>query len=670
MLLLAALLAGACTDVPRDELAERYPGVDQDEPVEVAIDDGETETVEETTTSRAPLPISWFDCPFVTEHDVECGYILIPDRPPVADVAIAFARFRSSNPDKAPDPVVFLHGGPGSSILSDAGDIASRIVDPFIRDRDVIVYDQRGAGLSSPLAPCTDAWRQTDPYFQTDRLHSDITPQYVFELGVCAGRYRGFDEFDLSSYNSAGHTDDLIRLLEALRYQEVNLFGVSYGSRLAQTVLREHPDRVRAAILSGVYPIDENLIGSVPQSFERALTDVFAACADNRDCSTILPDPFATLERVIADLDAEPRVVPIATDIGGVYDLWFAGDEFLALLHRLLYTANGAAVIPDVLAELDAGIDDRLQWLAPMAFTEIGDIVAGLAVQCHEEVPFTTADELQRSADRELFDRIDSLPGIGSGNMVEICESWTAVGQAPPVANEPVVWDAPTLAFAGGFDPITPPEWAEIVVERLPNATLVEVTDRGHDADEGWCARALMSDFIDDPDATLDPSCGQRFEGPLFPNAPLTDATDEVVLTSSPFDVDPTTATTWIDMELPRWPAAGEEGTRTYWRGVDVFDPTVIVVRHGPLDRAFLFSYLRLDPVEQTFQESATPSDVAPGWRRFRYNTVTLDIVSYVLEAPYELTISVVAYAGDLETLERDVIVPMVNSVSASVAEE
>ena len=117
--------------------------------------------------------------------------------------------------------------------------------------------------------------------------------------------------------------------------------------QIAQTVLRDHPEFVRSAILSGVYPIEDNLIGSTPAAFEQAMLEIFAACEADPGCDELLPDPVATLEAWVDRLDIEPAVVP---DVN--------------ILHGLLYSADGASLIPDLLIDLEAGDRDRLERLA------------------------------------------------------------------------------------------------------------------------------------------------------------------------------------------------------------------------------------------------------------------------------------------------------------------
>ena len=484
LLLVLSPLAAACSSVSQQDLAERYGGGTNDAgdaSTLPALEPGDTPPTDGRPVRSTPLQPSWGACPFdEDEIEVECGRITVPsDDPAVDDIQIAFARFNAER-NVADDAVVYLHGGPGGSVLADANWLYTVLVEPFIAERDVIIYDQRGAGESTRVFDAT----ATANFLRREEA-----------LAVCARRIQRQSDLDLSAYGSAVHADDLVDLVRALDYRKVNLYGVSYGSRLAQTVLRDTMEFVRSAILSGVYPIEDNLIGSTPAAFEQAMLEIFAACEADPGCDELLPDPVATLEAWVDRLDIEPAVVPLPWDDQSSFSFNLAGDDLLNILHGLLYSADGASLIPDLLIDLEAGDRDRLERLAVAGFSDPSDVAGYLGAQCREEVPFTSpADRALAEQQTTMWDRINLPPGLLGGDLIEACQPWTEIGTADPIENEPADWPQPTLVMSSG-------------IARLPNATFAFATDRGHDADEGPCAVELMSSFVDDPTAALDLSC-------------------------------------------------------------------------------------------------------------------------------------------------------------------
>ncbi|MEM8707293.1 MAG: alpha/beta fold hydrolase [Actinomycetota bacterium] len=683
VLLAFAVLVAACSSLSQEELADRYrldsnapnelPEPDlasePDEPTdttgEAAVDLSNTPSSDGRPPRATPLDAEFGDCPFdASGLDVECGSILIPSDDDVDDITVSFARFGAPG-DPAPDPVVYLHGGPGGAVLESADRLYDVLVAPFVDRRDVIVYDQRGAGQSSPLPQCTEAWDLDTDFFGLPRLHTDIADDYVEAIVQCGARLQRRADIDLSDYSSAVHADDLLDLTRALGYEQVNLFGVSYGTRLAQTMLRDHPDVVRSVILSGVYPIEGNLIGSTPAAFQQAMERVFAACTADDVCGDLLPDPLATVEAWIDRLDTDPYIVDVPFDERGSFAFSLAGDDLLNILHGLLYTADGAALIPDLFIDLEAGDFDRLERLAPAGIYDTADVAAYLGVQCREEAPFTTPDELELAQRLDtVWDRINLPPGLLSDDLVTICEAWDEIGAAEPLENEPVTWTQPTLVMAGAFDPITPPEWGEALAARLPSATFAFSADRGHDADEGVCGADLMSRFVREPFEPLDVSCTDTNPLPRLMNTNV-EVFDRnaVVLEDSIFDIDPSADVDWIDMRLPDWGADFYDDEEAYWRNVDIYDSTVIVVRSGPFAAEELTWYLPFDVRRPTFTVTDTPAEIGVGWTRQVFRTDSLDIVSYMSNGPIEMNVSVVANDVDIVALERDAIIPMVQSV-------
>ena len=550
-------------------------------------------------------------------------------------------------------------------MLDYADFLTSAIVDPFIDTRDVVLYDQRGAGRSSPLPLCNEALGLDLRFFSGDEPHDEIEPAYITSLDRCAERVERRRDIALSEYNSAVHADDLLDLIRALRFETVNLYGNSYGTRLAQTMMRDHPSRVRSVILSGVYPIEENLVGSVPETFRAALDQIFRTCTDEPACNAQLPDPWAALEAVVTELDESPVVVDLGGIDTGPFTFEVSGDDLVNLLHGLLYTAGGAAIIPDLLIDLTDGHTTRLSRLGAEAIFDTSDVLGFMTVQCREEVPFTTWEQADEATRTDTpWHRVGLAPGLIGGVLLETCPLFPSIGRALPIENEPVTWEQPTLILSGAFDPITPPWWAESVADRLPNATLASFADRGHDSDEGFCAFRLKADFVDDPQAPLDGSCLGSSDALELPNNPerLVSPTD-ATLTTGRFDIDPGSGTDEIDLLLPEWEVDVYTTEHAYWRDLDPFDPTVLVVRAGGWEPDEVLWYLT-DENPSGWDTTPTPDPVSSRWERLVHRTGTVDAVSYVIdEAGISMNISIVAAAVEIDALERAILRPIVASV-------
>jgi len=687
VLVVTAAAATACADVSPEEqtlLEAASDSIDQemfgfDDPDDDPDDDpgdgpddepdeGESwldDDIGEDAERAGPRPeIRQFRCPF--ERDLvtsaRCGKIDVPGRgaDPDYQLEIAFTRFSATgdDADKQPDPVVYLHGGPGGSILDSADFWYETIVAPHIENRDVILYDQRGGGMSSPLPLCREAGLSTDDFYTAHATHESLRDEFLTSLEGCAARLQNRSDVDFTAFNSAANAQDFVDLMWALGIDEFNLHGSSYGTRLAQTIMRDAPDGVRSVVLSGTYPLDANLMGSIPGSLESSLTAVFDGCAASELCGGALPDPWSALETLVEELDNQPLLVETPTSASATFTLAFDGTDLLNGLHSILYANHHAATVPDLLIDWLDGDTRRIERLAQVSIFDHADVAAFVLVQCSDEGAFTTEDLLNRPLQHEFLRAIDLAPSLNGVDSLTICEAWDT-GVTDPVENEPVSWDAPTLLLAGAVDPITPPHWAAELASRLPRGRLVDFADFSHDSDEGWCATSLIAEFVDRPDVLLDTSCAanvpemwvndraERFGGPF-----------ESIDQTYDFDVDGET----VEFPAPPWSGDWRDDARIMWRALDELDPTALIL----LDVGSSY-----DTTEHLGSGIFVPDwELAPrggipaGWTRSVIDSELGLLVSYAHETS-GVELVLVIERDETEDLERAVLVPAAAAIGA-----
>src|SRR5215213_2175161 len=201
---------------------------------------------------------------------------------------------------REPDPLVYFAGGPGSAATEDALGIAGAFAN--IREhRDLLFVDQRGTGKSHPL--------NCDFYNPAD-LQSYLG--YFFPLeDVRKCRPQLEANADLKLYTTTIAMDDMDEVRAALGYEQINLFGGSYGTRAALTYLKRYPKRVRTAILQGVSPANSYLPSDFPLGNERALQGVIAECAADEDCHKAFPNLKEEAQSLLAQLIKGPVEVEI-----------------------------------------------------------------------------------------------------------------------------------------------------------------------------------------------------------------------------------------------------------------------------------------------------------------------------------------------------------------------
>ena len=476
----------------------------------------------DSDSSPGPTPTPWptpvfveGECAFNAPAEITavCGTVAVPQDRSDAESGtfdLAVAVYGSLSDDPPPEPLIYLAGGPGEEVLEALEFTFDDLFRPFLDDRDVIIFDQRGVGASEPAADCAELTR-LDIDLLDDSLGIDDTGLLFIDAAkACFDRLEG-EGVRLDRLTTAESAADVHAIARALGYQTWDLLGISYGTRLAQTVLRDRPEGVRAVILDSVVPLEVDLIAQTPASFDRGLQTLIDACAVDADCTSDYGDLEATLEAAIARLNAASEFGTVTNQLTHEsYDAIATGNVLADQVFQGLYSSQVIPLLPEMIALAGTGEVGLLNLLRSVGVTNAGFLSTGmyLALQCQEEVPFTSESKL-RDASEDLTRIRRWLEGsrpIGN-ELIATCNRWD-LDKADGIENEPVVSDIPTLVLAGAFDPITPPAGGEAVADRLTNASFVLFPDAGHAAlNSGDCAMEIAMAFLREPSAAVDQTC-------------------------------------------------------------------------------------------------------------------------------------------------------------------
>ena len=312
-----------------------------------------------------------------------CGTVTVPEdreKPNGRTIGIFVAVLPANTLTPTPDPFVILAGGPGQA-ASELASFAARL-NEIRRTRDVVLVDQRGTGRSAPLACAAyseeglkEAILETDPVPRAKACASEIAARGV----------------DASRYTTAAFVDDLEAVRVALGAPRWNLWGGSYGTRVALEYVRRHPERTRTVTLDGVAPPDMIISLDIWTSREAALDALVARCRATPACRQAMPDPAATLDEIARKLGTRPREIAIVDPMTGATQRVPASiDTVIGLLQPLLYSAETVALIPALLARARDG-DYAPLVASATAFT--GDLARQMntalhyLVTCAEDVP-------------------------------------------------------------------------------------------------------------------------------------------------------------------------------------------------------------------------------------------------------------------------------------------
>ena len=436
---------------------------------------------------------------------VECGYVQVPesrDDPDGRQVRLLVAVLRSAAGQPRPDPLVVTSGGPGSS----SAGLLSLAHSVYARDRDVVVVEQRGARWSQPWLRCPEVEQTLLAGLRTADPVTAETDREVAAARACASRLRA-EGNDLSAYTTADLAEDLVDVRAALGYEQWNLYGLSYSTRLALTVLRDHPAGLRAVLLDSVSPPElaqyDERIGGLRDGFARLVGD----CAAQTACRRAYPDLQASLVSAARRLDASPLPIDAVSPVTGEpVRLLLTGDDLVSIVFNALYEPAVARLVPLIVDRLAARDPDAAAPVADAALRQLTRFSLGTyySVQCAEQAPLTDTAAAGRDAD--AFPGLPDVHLTWLGSDLAVCDAW---GVPPDLsAARAAVSDVPVLVVAGRYDPVTPPEWGRQVAARLPNAAYVEVPAAGHIPSlQGECVPGIAAAFLADPQRAVDSSC-------------------------------------------------------------------------------------------------------------------------------------------------------------------
>ncbi|HMF08864.1 MAG TPA: alpha/beta fold hydrolase, partial [Thermoanaerobaculia bacterium] len=368
---------------------------------------------------------------------------------------------------RAPDPLVFLSGGPGEAAAQAAPDLAEEL--RAIREhRDLLLVDQRGTGASHPL--------NCQLYLPRENLQSYLGEFFPLE-SVRRCRQELEKDSDLTRYTTPDAMDDLDDVRGALGYERLNLLGVSYGTRAAQVYLERHPGHVRTVVLHGVVPTDDRMPLHIPRYAQRALSGVLGECAAESACRAAFPD----LAREARDLFSGPARWPVTTAAlnpltGDPAEVSLSRDLAAEAVRYMLYSPAAAAEIPAVIHQATNG---DFAPLAERALFGRREIVGGgstgmyLSVTCAEDVPWIRPGEGEREAEGSF------LGDYRLRQQRAACALWPRAS-IPKDYFQGVTGAAPALLLTGQWDPATPPSDGDAVSKGLPHSLAVVVPHGGH----------------------------------------------------------------------------------------------------------------------------------------------------------------------------------------------
>jgi pimeloyl-ACP methyl ester carboxylesterase len=432
----------------------------------------------------------------LTVVPAECGVLSVAENP--ADphsrrIGLHVARVPAISRRKLADPLFVLAGGPGQAASAFYATVAGAFA-RINRDRDIVLIDQRGTGGSN-LLDCPED--EATLYRASDAAIVASTRTCLAALNSRAA---------VAYYTTSIAVQDLEQVRRALGYGRIDLYGVSYGTRVAQHYIRRFPEAVRAVILDGVLPPTLAIGPAVALDAERALRAILARCAEDAPCRAHFAEPqadYLAVRAALAKGAVHVRLPDPATAESRQLD--FGSDQLAMVLRLASYSSDYSALLPLMLHAANASADyTQLAAQFLLIQRSYEDVATGMhnSVVCAEDVPFYATAALDRAALAATFMGASQIDGLRS-----VCGVWPR-GPMDADFHAPLKSTVPALLLSGSDDPVTPPAYAQQAATGFAHARQLVLTGFAHGQLTSPCMGRVLARFLEVPDpAALDVSC-------------------------------------------------------------------------------------------------------------------------------------------------------------------
>lgn len=462
-----------------------------------------------STDYRVVFKNCWFNVPW--QENIRCAELHTAAS--TGGFVLPVVIIKDNSNAKKTDAVFYLQGGPGSSANLDNDGITYwlRWRDTMELGRDLVLMDPRGTGRSRPALQCPAYDELSRTILKRNvNLHEELREGYAVLEQCFASLRQAQQPFNPEDYGTQRHAQDVRALMALLPYDQWNLLGVSYGTRVAMETAKQPSvdgvSQIRSLILDSVYPPGRGGVTSFPAVLDLAFRNFFQWCAETETCRTHQPIEQA-LDAALKQLHKTPITLTIPRRDGEVpVDIVVNDHRFISAVFSALYSKHQWHRIPAAITAVQGG-DQRalLSLMEPFVHSALSEDFYSLvfmAVDCRDHGISAREDYQQ---ELEKYPRWQKYTqDLWQYQACHIISAAKAVSASPTVLPE-----VPVLILAGALDPITPVEWAEFLHQEWPGSHLHIVPDAGHaiiNSDD--CIYQSLRSFLDEPTESIE-VCGE-----------------------------------------------------------------------------------------------------------------------------------------------------------------
>lgn len=436
----------------------------------------------------------------INNHNIEWGYLSVPenwDKPEGKKIKIAVAILKRTSKSNDPNPVVFIEGGPGAGEIKG---IWAWLEHPLREKSDIVLVDLRGVGFSFPKF-CPELGKKFLEILAKNQNSTQDEQQKAMAAMDCRQDLLNRD-IDLKAYNSKSIAKDLNVLKKALKYDNWNVYGVSYATYTVQVYANDFPNDIKTLVLDSSIPdISKFYYNQNTSNYMNSLEKVFDACKNDPNCNKQYPNLESTYYKTIEKMDKNPITVKVDKKIipGGLFT--YNTDDFKVCIQQSLYRKKLIQIVPLLITEFNKGNKNTLGALVA-AFSGALSMDYGLfyTTISDEALPYNSIEAFDKDALK--YKKLKGGLSFYKSDFL-VSDKWNLGAKRPlntlnDLSNLSKI-TAPVLVLSGEFDPVTPIANGKMTAGMFKNAFLVNDPVSGHGPSFSKKGYDIVAEFIQNP---------------------------------------------------------------------------------------------------------------------------------------------------------------------------
>jgi pimeloyl-ACP methyl ester carboxylesterase len=428
------------------------------------------------------------------EKYVQCSQLIINEAGQSESFVLPVVQLKNKQGVDDLAPVIFLQGGPGGLGVGPS-EAVENWYDREIREyHDILLIDFRGTGNAKPEF-CPNISIETLFTLSRNLTPQEEITQRVEQAQSCFERMPFTGDVP-ALFTSRKSAQDIDALRGFMGYEKLNLYGVSYGTKVAMAYAEAFPDTLAGMVLDSVVPPDYAFYQDIPKNFETSLERLFSDCENSSSCNEKYPSFRKDFYATLASLNKYPLKIELLNkDIEEKGELVVNPQDFLIIFRQLMYGRDFLPILPLLIDEMKKGNVEPLALLFDLVLANQARAVnfaTYYMVLGKEELSVKGGERFHQQTEQSSI-----MPGVTLFKSDFILYEQAREFFGEPEIKIKVNVMAPTLIMSGSYDPMTPPAYAENLAKRIPSSTYFEFGDIGHSPSfTGGCPRKIVNEFF------------------------------------------------------------------------------------------------------------------------------------------------------------------------------